>query len=259
MIKQLRALALCFSSAALGQVTGPASALTFEVAAIHPSKLDGLTGGIKALPRGTGYTAQNVPVKLMISLMYKIPMRQILGGPEWLNSERFDVEAKTDGTSYPLSYLQTMYKNLLAERFGFKFHMETKEGKVYALKLDPAGLKMTPNTTPQDYNIPVNFNPDGVQGVRVPMSYLCWFLGQTLQNDARPVVNLTGLDGNYDFTLTFAPVLPPAVSSENLPREVQDRPSIFDAIKQQLGLTLTPERGPVKYLVIDHIEKPLGN
>ena len=78
-------------------------------------------------------------------------------------------------------------------------------------------------------------------------------------NDARPVVNLTGLDGNYDFRLTFAPVLPPGVSSESLPRELQDRPSLFDAVKQQLGLTLTPERGPVAYLVIDHIEKPLEN
>ena len=180
MIKQLGTLALCLSSAALGQAAGPASALTFEVAAIHPSKLNTLNGGIKALPRGTGYTAQNVPVKLMISLMYKVPMRQILGGPEWLNSERFDIEAKTDGTSCTLDDLHTMYQNLLAERFGFRFHVETKEGKVYALKLDAAGLKMKPNTTPQDYRIPVNFGPDGVQGVRVPMSYLCWFLGQNL-------------------------------------------------------------------------------
>ena len=91
------------------------------------------------------------------------------------------------------------------------------------------------------------------------MSYLCWFLGQTLQNDARPVVNLTGLDGNYDFKLTFAPVLPPGIPSENLPRDVQDRPSLFDAVKQQLGLTLTPERGPVQYLVIDRVEKPVEN
>ena len=258
---ELFVLSLCFAGAAPGQATaGPAASLTFEVAAIHPSKLDGLNGWIKALPHGTGYMAQNVPVKLMISVVYKIPIRQILGGPEWLNSERFDVEAKTDGTSYSLDDLRTMYQNLLGERFRLKFHRETKEGKVYALKLAAAGLKMKPNTTPQDYNIPVNFSPDGaVQGMRVSMSYLCWFLGQTLQNDARPVANLTGLDGNYDFTLTFAPVLPPGAPNEGLPREIQDRPSIFDAVKQQLGLTLTPERGPVEFLVIDHVERPLEN
>ena len=72
--------------------------LTFDVASIHPSKPGLQTGGIKPIPGGHGYTAINIPVKVMISLMYKVPIRQVEGGPDWLNSEPFDVEARVDGT-----------------------------------------------------------------------------------------------------------------------------------------------------------------
>jgi uncharacterized protein (TIGR03435 family) len=71
--------------------------LAFDVATIRRSKQIDFNGGIKALPGGNGYTAQNVPVKLMISLMYKVPMRHISGGPDWLAIDRYNVEDKTDG------------------------------------------------------------------------------------------------------------------------------------------------------------------
>jgi uncharacterized protein (TIGR03435 family) len=245
-------------SASLAQAQDKPARLTFDVATIRPSKRSDLNGGIKALPGGNGYTAQNVPVKLMISLMYKVPMRQITGGPDWLSTDRYNVEAKTDG-SYNIDDLHTMYQNLLADRFNLKFHIETKEGSVYALMLDTPGSKMKVNDSPQDYKIPMTFSPEGVAGVRVPMSYLAWFLGQQLQNTNRPVINLTGLDKNYDFTLSFMPELPPDVSKDNLPPEVRDRPSIFDALKQQLGLKLVAQKGPIDYYVIDHIDKPSDN
>lgn len=194
----------------------------------------------------------------MISLMYKVPMRQITGGPDWLDADRYNVEAKTDG-SYNIDDLHTMYQNLLADRFNLKFHIETKEGPVYALMLDIPGSKMKINESKQDYNIPINFSPDGVVGVRVPMSYLAWFLGQQVQNSHRPVIDLTGLDKNYDFALSFLPELPPDISRENLPPNVRDRPSIFDAVKQQLGLKLVPQKGPINYYVIDHIDRPSDN
>jgi uncharacterized protein (TIGR03435 family) len=232
--------------------------LTFEVAAIRLSKQENRNGGIKALSGGNGYTAQNIPVKLMISLMYKVPMRQITGGPDWLASDRYNVEAKTDG-SYNIDDLHTMYQNLLADRFNLKFHIETKEGSVYALMVDTPGSKMKVNDSPQDYKIPMNFSPEGVVGTRVPMSYLAWFLGQQLQNTSRPVIDLTGLNKNYDFTLSYLPELPPDFSKDNLSPEVRDRPSIFDAVKQQLGLKLVAQRGPIDYYVIDHIDRPTDN
>lgn len=80
--------------------------LTFDVASIKRSQPEWTIGGIKPLPGGTDYTAQNVTVKLMISLMYKVPMRQITGGPDWLNTDRYDIEARTD-RSYNIDDLHT--------------------------------------------------------------------------------------------------------------------------------------------------------
>jgi uncharacterized protein (TIGR03435 family) len=257
---------LCLLAAAIGLIAAiPARSqdkparLTFEVASIRPSKSSTTVFGIKPLPGGLGYVAQNVPVKLMFSLMYKVPMRQIKGTPDWLDTDRYDIEAKTD-RAYSVDDLHIMFQDLLADRFNLKFHKEVKEGNVYALTVEKSGLKMKVNPSPQDFNIPVIPGGIGaVTGTRVPMPYLCWWLGQQLQNDERPVIDLTGLDKNYDFTLTFLPLLPPDFPKENLPPELLDRPSIFDALKQQLGLKLTAQKGPVDYYVIDHVEKPSEN
>lgn len=232
--------------------------LTFEVASIRPAKPGVQGGGIKPLPGGQEYSAKNVPVKLMISLMYKIPMRQITGGPGWIETDFYDVEAKAD-RSYNLDDLHTMFQNLLADEFKLKFHKETREGPVYALLLDKSGLKMEVNESAQDFEIPIQGGPNGIVGKRVPMQYLSWFLGQVLQRDERPVINQTGLDKNYDFTLVFAPELPPDFPKENLPPGFLDRPGIFDALKQQLGLRLEAQKGPVEYYVIDQVEKPAAN
>jgi uncharacterized protein (TIGR03435 family) len=115
--------------------------LTFEVVSIKPSKAGARGGGIKPQPGGQEYKAENVPVKLMISLMYKIPFRQITGGPGWLDSDLYDVDAKADH-SYNLDDLHVMFQNLLADEFKLKFHKEIKEGPVYALMLDKSGSKM---------------------------------------------------------------------------------------------------------------------
>jgi uncharacterized protein (TIGR03435 family) len=91
------------------------------------------------------------------------------------------------------------------------------------------------------------------------MQYLSWWLGQQLQNDGRPVVDESGLTQSYDFTIAFMPQLPPNVSRDSLPPEMQNLPSIFDALKQQLGLKLEAERGPIEYYVIDNVDKPSPN
>jgi uncharacterized protein (TIGR03435 family) len=252
------ATAIGLLAASLAHAQDKPTRLTFDVATIRPSKQADRNGGIKALPGGNGYSAQNIPIKLMISLMYRVPMRQITGGPDWLDSDRYNVEARAD-RSYSIDDLHIMFQNLLADRLNLKFHIDTKEGPVYALMLDTPGSKMKVNESPQDFRIPMNFSPEGAVGIRVPMPYLCWWLGQQLQNSGRPVVDLTGLDKNYDFTLTFVPELPPDVSKDNLSPEVRDRPSLFDALKQQLGLKLLPQKGPVAHYVIDHIDRPSDN
>ena len=145
-------------------------------------------------------------------------MRQILGGPDWINTDRFDIEARA-GHPSSVDDLHSMFQNLLADRFNLKFHKEVKEGPVYALSVDKSGLKMKADGTGQALGIPIVPAADGgFTGTRVPMQYLTWWLSQaSTQNDGRPVVDETGLDQSYDFMLSFAPQLPPDVSRDSLP------------------------------------------
>ena len=235
------------------------SRLAFDVISIKPAKPGGRGGGIKAMPGGQEYNAQNASVKMMISLMYKVPMWQIKGGPAWIESDGFDVEAKADH-SYNLDDLHAMFRNLLADEFKLRFHRETREGPVYALSVDKGGSKMKVNDSPQDFKIPIQPGPDRTfVATRVPMEYFAWFLSQLLQREQRSVIDQTGLTGTYDFTLAFLPDLQPGIEKENLPPALLDRPSLFDALKQQLGLKLEAKKGPVDYFVIDSAERPAEN
>jgi uncharacterized protein (TIGR03435 family) len=254
------AAVICLTISVASAMPTTSTRLTFEIASIKSSQANpGAVYVIRPLPGGNGYQAQNVPFKLMMSLMYKVPMRQILGGPDWTNTDRFDIEARADHPS-SVDDLHVMFQNLLADRFNLRFHKEVKEGPVYALTVEKSGLKMKANGTGQALGIPIIPAPGGgFTGTRVPMQYLTWWLGQQLQNDGRPVVDQTGLDQSYDFTLKFAPQLPPNVSRDSLPPDMQEPPSIFDAVKQQLGLKLEAQRGPVEYYVIENVDKPSPN
>lgn len=236
----------------------PPKRLEFEVAAIHPAK-PGLGGGmVKPMPNGTGYIVQNMTAKTLMAVMYRIPAQRIEGGPDWFGTETFDVEARADG-SYSLDDLHTMFKNLLADRFGLKFHIETREGPVYNLVVAKGGLKMKPNGDKGDLNVPMIPNGPGVfVGTKVPMEYLCWFLGQQLGDNSRPVVDRTGLTQVYDFTLTFVPQFP-GVPTDKLDPSLQNRPVLSDAVEDQLGLKLEPVRGPVQHYVLDNVSKPSEN
>lgn len=233
--------------------------LTFDVAAIHPAQPGSDKGLIKPLPGGNGYTVQNISVKTMMSVIFRIPARQITGGPDWFSTATFNIDAKTDGT-YSIDDLHTMLKNLLADRFGLKFHTEKKEGPVYALVVDKSGMKMTPDGSAGGLEIPiVRQTPSKWVGTKVPMEYLCWFIGQQMRNDPRPVIDKTGLTQVYSFTLSFAPELPPGLTREDLLPELQDMPTIFDAVHEQLGLKLEPAKGLVDNYVIDKVNQPSAN
>ncbi len=238
------------------QASTPTASLRFDVASIRPSA-PGESGFVKALPGGHGYTALNISVKLMISVMYRVPIGQIEGGPDWMNSDRYDVEARADGR-YSLDDLHVMYQNLLADRFHLQLHTVSRPGNVYALTVEKPG-KLTINQTDENFDIPITFATGGsVVGRRVPMPYFCWWLGQQMQRDKRPVVDQTGLRDLYDFTFAFAPEPPPGVDPKDL-QALPDRPSLLVALRDELGLKLTPQKGPVPYLVIDHVERPTEN
>ena len=249
------------SVAARSQENAPNQKAAFEVAVIKPSHADGpsVNRMIRPLPGGNGYIAQNFPVRLMVALMYKVPLRQVEGGPKWLDEEYFDIEAHADGV-HSKDELQAMFRTLLADRFGLQMHTESREGKVFSLRLDGATPKMQNNPAGPGMNIPMTPAGSGAyQGRGVSMSYLCWFLGQQTQDKKRPVIDRTGLTGTFDFKLSFLPEQTADMDPDRLPPELRDLPPLFTALKEQLGLRLVPENGPVQYFVIDHIDRPSAN
>jgi uncharacterized protein (TIGR03435 family) len=256
--KAIFALVVFAATAGLhGQQQAPR--LTFDVAAIHPAQPGSDKGIIKPLPGGNGYAVQNISVKMMMSVIYRIPSRQITGGPDWFDTATFNVDAKVDG-AHSIEDLHTMFKNLLADRFGLKFHTEKKEGPVYSLAIDKSGLKMAADGSAGGLEIPiVRQTPSKWIGTKVPMEYLCWFIGQQMRNDPRPVIDKTGLTQVYSFTLSFAPELPPGLTREDLLPELQDMPTIYDAVREQLGLRLEPAKGLVDNYVIDQVNQPSAN
>jgi len=232
--------------------------LAFALASVKRAAADERPGPIRVLQGGQRYSAQDATLKLMISLMYKVPARQITGGPEWLATDGYDIEAQAD-RAQSLDDLHTMFQNLLADRFQLRFHRETKRGPIYALRVDPEGPRMKVNAGPEDFNYPTARGKDGsIIGARVSMGYFSWWLGEYLLREDRPVIDRTGLKENYDFTLLFAPRLPAGFPTDRIPPEVLARPSLFDALRDQLGLELRAEDGPIEYFVIDRVERAGG-
>jgi uncharacterized protein (TIGR03435 family) len=239
--------------------TDTAPRLEFEVASIKPSKPGSDGGGIKPLPGGQTYVATNVPVKLMIKLMFHLNDRQISGGPGWLDTDLYDVEAKADGP-HSIDELHVMFQNLLVDRFKLAYHKETRTLPAYELVVDKSGAKLTENQSPEHFDIPVRPRGFGkLEATHCSMSYFSWILSQRLD---RPVIDQTGLTQFYDFKLEWTPELPPGLAARpdvaaNLPPT--NGPDIFTAVREQLGLKLDSHKGPVEVMIIDQVERPSEN
>lgn len=248
---------LIFASLLNAQQGGKAP-LAFEVASVKKSEPGGRGGGIRPTQGGQTYVGSNVPLRLMIKLMYGITDVQIQGGPDWINTELYDVRAKAERPSH-IGELHQMFQTLLADRFKLQFHRETKTLPVYELVVDKKAKLKANESTEAFADFPIKPAGRGkVAGQRVSMSYLAWFLAQQLN---RPILDKTGLAGFYDFDLEWVPELPPgaALRPEEGAPPVPDGPTIFAALKEQLGLKLESQKGPVEVFVIDRAERPTEN
>jgi uncharacterized protein (TIGR03435 family) len=242
----------------------PANRLAFEVTSVKPSQPGGTSFVIRPMPGGQTYIANNVTLRQMITLMYKITDSQLVGGPAWMDTDRWDVNAKAEQPSN-IDQLHEMFQSLFAERFKLRFHHETREAPAYVLSVDKSGSKLKLSDSQEPFDIPIKpgDRPGKSVGTRVPMSYLCWYLSQQLNV---PVVDKTGLAGYYDFTLELAPPPPLLQRQETLapvPGPAPDRPDLagdfIAAIREQLGLKLESRKAPVDAFVIDHVERPTEN
>ena len=264
-------LAVCIFAAStlFAQVTGIGNVppdLRFEVVSLKPSDPNPQPNSISGLRPSQGgqrYEAWNCTIRLMIQAAYRVKVDQVAGGPSWLDTDRFDMEAKAEKPSSG-DELHVMLMNLLVDRLQLKFHREQREMSRYALIVDKGGPKLTPHEASNGGDPWIDQTTERFLQVKFkatfcPMDYLAFRLAQLLD---RPVVDVTGLKGGYDFNLEFTRDLPPGIpETARVNGDPIDTsgPTVFAAIKQQLGLELKPDKGPVEVIVIDHAEKPAGN
>lgn len=257
----------------LGMAHGQAASkdpgsLEFEVASIKPSSPDARGGMARPDPGGIRYRGTNLPLRLYIAACYRLRNDQISGAPAWLDSDHFDILAEAAKQS-TVEEMYLMLRNLLIERCHMQFHLETKEMPIYALTVDPAGAKLARHDA-------ANGGEPWIEQASPSLFHAKWtatsanmdiFAGRLARILDRPVVDQTGLTGDYDFTLTYTseipPDLPPTIRVNGQAVDVStldtSGPPIFQAVRDQLGLRLDARKGPAPLMVIDHIEKPSGN
>ena len=232
---------------------------SFEVASVKPSVPR--TAHFSLLELGGRFTTTNTTLKMLIGFAYDVRDYQIAGGPNWLDSAKYNVEAKPDvprPAEHNAARMRLMAQSLLAERFKLAIHRETKELPVYDLVVAKGGpkLKKAANTAEASGRRGRGL----LTGVAADMPLLVNQLSQQL---GRSVIDKTGLTGKYDFKLEWTPdpgeLRFPAGGPDAPPPPDLSGPSIFTAVQEQLGLKLESVKGPVEILVIDHAEKPDAN
>jgi uncharacterized protein (TIGR03435 family) len=242
-MRMLTALALFPAALLCGQ--------SFEVASIKTAPVDSREGrDFRVLPGGRLHIT-NMPLKQIVLEAFGIKQYQLSGGPAWLNSDTFDIDAKAEGDP-SRSQMMVMLQHLLAERCGLQVHRETHEGNVYILTVVKGGPKLKPSTATDSYVRLYRNTPRELPGVnytigaqKVTMAQFAdGLVDMHLQ---RPVFDRTGISGEYDLKLNYAIADDP------------EAPSIFTAIQEQLGLKLETAKGPIETLIIDRVEKPTAN
>jgi uncharacterized protein (TIGR03435 family) len=209
----------------------------------------------------------------LIGNAYDLPQYRITGAPEWLTTDRYDIEAKTEGApSRPQMML--MVQTLLADRFKLRVHRETREGQVYALSVAKGGLKLPPfkdggcvDRSPATV-LPATERRPGCgnnwlrqRGVnlawtatRIDMEGVAGALAIVMR---RTVLDKTGAAGFFDINVEL-PALQPEVGVSDL-SAVDTGVSLFTVLREQLGLSVESGKGPVEYLVVDSVERPSEN
>ncbi|RPI54008.1 MAG: TIGR03435 family protein, partial [Acidobacteria bacterium] len=263
----------------------------FEVASVRPNTSADTKMTIGAQPGGR-FNAVNAPLAMLIRSAYRLQDFQLVGGPEWISTDRFDIVAKAEREfpspvpGGPPSAAQMMLRSLLEERFKLVVRRETREMPIYALVRARDSGKLGPELRPSTVDCeafgaarrgggpaqPPKAGERPVCSIRMgfgelagggfPLSSLASSLVGTVQ---RTVVDKTGLSGNFDFYVRWTPDrLPqrPAGTPADQPFRMNgleidpNGPSIFTALQEQLGLKLDAQRGPVEVLVIDRVERP---
>jgi uncharacterized protein (TIGR03435 family) len=249
------------------------TAAQFEVASVKPNTSGDAKVVIQMLPGGR-FIATNATLRQLIRNAYQLQEFQITGGPGWLDRDRFDIVAKAEGTSADdPGRGQLMLRALLAERFALTVRIDKRELPIYALvaakgdgalgpELKPSGRECEDIVTPG--NRPacdLRILPGTIAAGRASLAELATGLSPLV---GRIVQDRTGLAGRFAFTLRWTPEqMSPGLERKaramGLPPVDTEGSSLFTAIREQLGLKLDSQKGPVDVLVIDGAERPKEN
>jgi uncharacterized protein (TIGR03435 family) len=244
----------------------------FEVATIKPNSSNATS--MQALViNGRKFLTRASSLGDLISFAYEVQSKQVVNAPDWLDKDRYDIEAvpEQEGVPNP-QQLRIMIKKLLTDRFKLAFHHDQREMSAYVLSVGKDGQKL--KDTQLKGPLPgIGIRP-GTGGITLNMvnAKISDFTGflQSLVLD-RPVVDKTGLQGHYDFQCTFSPDdsqfggHPPQFPKQgNADSGASDTaapsaPSLYDALQQELGLKLAGEKTAVDVIAIDKVEKPSAN
>ena len=218
--------------------------------------------------RGTpdGFISQGFPVRNLVMNAFPVVMLdQIVGLPDWANSDYYDIEAKMDDETVAAEKKLTpdqqkeveysMKLAILTDRFQLKYHKETRELPIYNLVIAKGGVKIQP--TPKGKETGYSMGPGILSGNGISIDSLA----ESLSGDVRRmIVNKTGLDGEYNIDLNWQPdSMAASAGSANSSSADPPLADLFTALQEQAGLKLEPAKGPVDVYVIDHIEKPSEN
>lgn len=238
-----------------GQTSSVAPA--FEVASIKAAK-PGTRGFTAEMLPGGRFVATNVTLKMLIADAYKVYDFQIVGGPAWLESQRFSIDAKPDVKTQPTNaQVRKMLQALLADRFQLKLHRDSKESPVYSLVIGKRGSKLEPAKEPDATPYFRTLNRRQIIAKNAPIEFLTEALSTFM---GRPVVDKTELKGGFDYNLLWTPDETQArAGDETLSNLDPERPSIFNAMQEQLGLKLEAQRAPVEFMIVERAEKPSEN
>jgi uncharacterized protein (TIGR03435 family) len=234
----------------------------FEVATIKPS--DPNRPGKLLTVRGQEVITINTTISDLLSMAYDLHPKQIVGGPSWLESDKYDLTGKPDVPGQPnVAQVKIMIQKLLADRLQLKFHREKRDLNVYVLTVGKTGKKFSksesdPNSLPGLFFSPP---PMTLNVTNATMGEVASVLQINVLD--KPVVDQTGLTEKYDFSLRFTPQPGQMQGLGGAPpRQTDDPdapPDLFTAIQQQLGLKLESTKAPADVVVIDHIERPSEN
>jgi uncharacterized protein (TIGR03435 family) len=257
--------AILFLSVASGLFAQPAARRqafsAFEVATIRPTPPEWQGGRYFRMTSPQRFAATNFSPRLLIGVVYNLPPRAVLGGPEWLDSDRYDIVATTPGTERPtLEEQMTMLRQLLTDRFKLTFHREPKEFSIYEISVGKGGHKLKPTMGSPDED-PVLLSQIMPGEVHMParnasVAQFAAVMQRTIVD--RPVIDKTGLNGRFDFDLEWTP---DDSQFGGLFKDMPEstKPSLFAAMQEQLGLKLEATKGIVQAIAVDRMERPADN